>query len=897
MVENVKKKRLFLIDGSALAYRSYFAFIRNPLFSSKGENTSAVFGFTNAVMRLVKDENPDCLAVVFDTAAPTFRHEQFPEYKATREKMPDEMRNQLPRIREVIEAMRLPILEEEGFEADDVMGTLARVAKEKGMETVLVTGDKDFMQLIDADVKVFNPRKSGSESEIIDEEKVRERFGVGPNKVIDVLGLMGDTSDNVPGVPGVGEKTAVELIQKYGSLEAVLDHADDISRKNVRENLLEHKEQALLSKRLVTIDTHVPLDVHLEDLILQERDDERLAELFKDLEFTKLLEEVTPQRAEAEVRYHTIIEETELDDLVSSLRKMGGFTIDLETTSQNPMEAAIVGISIAYAPHEAYYIPVGHSTGKNMDRSYVLNELRSLLQNPTIKKCGQNIKYDMIVLWRAGIQLEGIDFDTMVASYLLNPSGRQHNLDVLSLEHLGHKMIPITDLIGKGKNQISMADALVPRASEYACEDADMTHQLRQLFEPKLLALELDQLFRTVEMPLISVLAGMEMNGVSIDVDFLRSMSQRLDHDLNVLAEEIYSDAGEQFNINSPKQLAVILFEKLKLPIVRRTKTGPSTDVGVLEELAKEHELPKRLLEYRQMMKLKSTYVDALPQLVHGKTGRIHTSFNQTVTVTGRLSSSDPNLQNIPIRTDMGREIRKAFIPADPEHFILSADYSQIELRIMAHLSGDTTLRRSFLNDEDVHARTAALVFGVSPEQVTPDHRRQAKVVNFGIMYGMGAFGLAQQLEIRPDEARAFIDNYFERYPGVREYTFFTVAKAKELGYVTTLLNRRRYLPEINSDDRRKREFAERTAINTPIQGTAADLIKVAMIHISDAIRKNALKTKMILQVHDELVFEVPQAELETASTVIKEKMERAIALSVPIKVDIGIGRNWYEAH
>ena len=897
MDNTVKKKRLFLIDGTALAYRSYFALIRSPLISSKGENTSAVFGFTNALMRLLKDENPDYLAVVFDTAAPTFRHEQYAEYKATREKMPDDMRDQLPRIREVIEAMRLPVLEKEGFEADDVMGTLAKKAKEQGMETILVTGDKDFMQLIDGDVTVLNPKRSGEESEIIDEETVKARFGVGPEKIVDVLGLMGDQSDNVPGVPGIGEKTAVELIQKYGFLEEVLDHAEEVARKNVRQSLLENKDKARLSKQLVTIDTDVPLEVGPDELSLKEWDVERLAVLFKDLEFTKLLQEITPQVASPETQYHTIHEQSELDSLIVTLKEKGSFTIDLETTSQNPMRADIVGISLAHSPHEAFYIPVGHSMGRNVDLSYTLDRMRPLLEEANVKKCGQNIKYDMIVLSRAGVQLRGVDFDTMVASYLLNPSGRQHNLDTLSLENLNHKMIPISDLIGTGKKQISMAEVPISRAAEYACEDADITLQLRKLFEPKLRSLELDDLFRAVEMPLVSVLAEIEMKGVSIDVTFLGSMSEKLKQDLNVLEEEIYSLAGEQFNINSPKQLAVILFEKLNLRIVRRTKTGPSTDVSVLEELAKEHELPRKILEYRQLMKLKSTYVDALPQLVHPETGRIHTSFNQTVTATGRLSSSEPNLQNIPIRTEIGREIRKAFVPADSEHVVLSADYSQIELRIMAHLSGDQTLRRSFLDDEDVHARTAALVFNIDPEEVTPDHRRQAKVVNFGIMYGMGPYGLAQQLELDPQEARAFIDGYFERYPGVREYTFTTVQKAKELGYVTTLLNRRRYLPEINSEDRRRREFAERTAINTPIQGTAADLIKVAMIKIADALKKKKLKTKMILQVHDELVFEVPKDELDVVSDSIKKEMEGAIALSVPVKVDIGVGNNWYEAH
>ncbi|MFQ6094132.1 MAG: DNA polymerase, partial [bacterium] len=579
-----KKKRFILVDGSALAYRSYFAFIRNPLISTKGEDTSAVFGFTNAVMRLLKQERPDYMAVIFDAPGPTFRHEQFAEYKATRQKMPPEMRDQIPRIKEVIEALRLPILEVEGYEADDVMGTLARKAKEQEVETILVTGDKDFLQLVDDDIKVLHPHKGGKEVEVIDAKGVKERYGVGPDKVVDILGLMGDASDNVPGVPGIGEKTAVELIRKYGSLEQVLEHAEEIPRKNIRRNLLENPDQAHLSKQLVTIDTAVPLKVDLGKLGLKGWDLERLSALFKDLEFTKLLEEITPQAPVPEAQYHIVDEADRLDNLVAALREKGSFTIDLETTSQNPMEASIVGIALAHRPHEAFYIPVGHSVGKNMDRSYVLRRLKPLLEDPSIRICGQNIKYDMIVLARAGITVRGIDFDTMVASYLLNPSARQHNLDTLSLQHLDHKMIPISELIGSGKKQISMADVPIRKATRYSCEDGDITLQLRQLFEPKLKSLELDELFHTVEMPLVSVLAEMEMNGVSVDVDLLGSMSQGLEDELKGLAEEIYSLAGERFNINSPKQLAVILFEKLNLPTIRRTKTGLSTDVSVLEE-------------------------------------------------------------------------------------------------------------------------------------------------------------------------------------------------------------------------------------------------------------------------------------------------------------------------
>lgn len=893
-----ERRRLFLVDGSALVYRSYFAFIKNPLITSKGENTSAVFGFTNAILRLLKEEQPGYFAVIFDTSAPTFRHQEFGEYKATRQKMPEEMRDQLVRIREVIEALRLPILELEGFEADDVMGALAKRAKEKGLETFLVSGDKDFLQLVDPSTKVLYPHRGGSgQMELIDEAGVADRFGVEPARVPDVLGLMGDISDNIPGVPGIGEKRATKLIQEYGDLEGVLVHAEKMPRKNLRESLTRYANQARLSKMLVTIKTDAPIKLDVESLRVEEPDEERLMNLFKELEFASLLKEIAPQKPLTETVYSVLDDEERLDQILGRIRQNRYVTFDLETTDIDPMRAKVVGISLAFQPHEAFYIPLGHRCGRNLGSDIALSKLKPILEDENIKLCGQNIKYDLVALSRMGIELKGVDFDTMVASYLLDPSARQHNLDSLSLEYLDHKPIPISDLIGKGKDQISMAEVPIEKVKQYACEDVDITLQLLNLFKPKLEGMGLLELFQKVEMPLISVLAEMEINGVAIDVGFLAEMSERLEEELKRLVEGIYELAGEEFNINSTKQLRRILFEKLQLPVVRRTKTGYSTDVEVLEELAREHELPRRLLDYRQLTKLKSTYVDALPKLINPETNRIHTSFNQTITATGRLSSSDPNLQNIPIRTELGRQIRRAFVPADDSRIILSADYSQIELRIMAHLSQDPTLMDSFLKGEDVHARTATLVFGIPQSEVTPDLRRQAKVVNFGIMYGMGPYGLASQLEISPQEADRFITEYFENYPGVRDYIFRTIREARQKGYVTTLLNRRRYLPEINSENRRKREFAERTAINTPIQGTAADLIKVAMISISRRLKQTGHVAKMILQVHDELVFEVPKEELGTVSELIRREMEGALELSVPIKVDIGAGRNWYEAH
>ncbi len=892
-----ERKRLFLIDGSALAYRSYFAFIRNPLINSKGENTSAVFGFTNSLLKILKEENPDYMAVVFDTKAPTFRHEIFKDYKSTRAKMPQEMSEQLPRIREVTESMNLPILEVEGFEADDLMGTLAKKAKKEGMEVILVSGDKDFLQLVDEDVKVLNPRRGGEEPELLDRSGVEKKFGVPPEKVIEVLALMGDTSDNVPGIPGVGEKTALALIKEFGSLERVLKSADKVKKKNVQRGLKEHVDLARLSKRLVTIDTNVPFDLELSRLEKKGFDLPRLKELFKELEFTKLLQEISGLEKEEKVNYQIVKSESELKMLVSELRKAGEFALDTETTSLNPINAELVGISFSHKEKEAFYVPVGHTDRKsNLDLTYVIENLKDILEDEKIKKVGHNLKYDMEVLRRYEIELKGIHFDTMVASYLLNPSFRQHNLNYLTLEHLDHKMIPISDLIGSGRKQNSFAEVPVQDACNYSCEDVDFTLRLKEIFGPKLSLLSLEKLFFEVELPLIEVLAEMEMVGVSIDVAHLKNLSKQLEGQLEELSLRIYDLAGKKFNINSPQQLSQILFEDLKLPSVRKTakKTGLSTDIGVLITLAKEHPLPGILLEYRQLSKLKSTYIDALPKLVNKRTKRIHTSFNQTVTATGRLSSSDPNLQNIPIRADLGKLIRKAFIPQDKNYLILSADYSQVELRILAHFSQDHTLMNSFKKGEDIHNRTASEVFGVRIDRVTPEERAIAKTTNFAIIYGVSAYGLSQQTNMTVQESAMFIDVYFKRYPRVKEYIDEMIELARKQGFVTTLLGRRRYIPEINSSNRQKREFAERTAINTPIQGSAADLIKVVMIDINRILKK--YKSKMTLQVHDELVFEVHKAELDEIREMVKDKMENTVDLEVPIKVDMNVGENWLEA-
>lgn len=890
-----KEKRLFLIDGSALAYRSYFAFIRNPLINSKGENTSAAFGFASSILKILKEEEPDYIGVVFDTKAPTFRHEIYKEYKSTRAKMPEEMVLQLPRIMELVKGLNIPILEMEGFEADDLMGTLALRAKKEGLKVILVTGDKDFLQLVDEDIKVLNPRKSGEEIELYDKKMVEEKFGVTPDKVIDLLGLMGDSSDNVPGIPGVGEKTALELIQKFKDLEGVLANADKVKRKNISKNLKEHADLARLSKKLVTIDTNVPVELDLNSLQRKEFNLPQLKELFKELEFTRFLQEITSGEKKERTKYQTIDQEEELGKILSRIRSLKEFAIDTETSSRSPIEAELVGISVSLEKGEAFYIPVGHKQGKNLDKSLILRELKPLLEDEKIKKTGQNLKFDLEVLKNYGIDLKGIGFDTMLASYLLNPSSRQHNLSSLALEYLDYKMIPISDLIGSGKKQKSFAEVLVKSATRYSCEDADITLRLKEILEPKIKEFCLDRLFYEVELPLIQVLAEMELAGVSIDVEYLKELSSQMDVELSKTVNQIYKLAGKEFNLNSPQQLSKVLFDDLGLTPIRKTakKTTASTDFGVLEELAKVHPLPQKLLEYRQLFKLKSTYIDALPALVNKRTNRVHTSFNQTVTATGRLSSSEPNLQNIPIKTEIGSQIRKGFIPKNEDYLLLSADYSQIELRILAHFSEDETLMDSFFKGEDIHTRTASEVFGVPLDKVTTEQRRQAKTANFAIIYGVSAYGLSQQTEMTPKEASMFIDIYFKRYPRVQSHLENLIEKARKDGYVTTLLGRRRYIPEIDSPNRQKREFAERVAINTPHQGSAADLIKVVMIEIDRELKDK--KSKMILQVHDELVFEVHKSELEKIKEMVKDKMENTVRLKVPVKVDIKVGKNWLE--
>lgn len=892
-----KRPRLFLVDGSALAYRSYFAFIRNPLINSRGENTSAVFGFANSLFKILNDQKPEYLTVVFDTKAPTFRHELYPEYKSTRLKMPDDMVTQLPKIRELVEKMNLPLIEKEGYEADDLIGTIAVEAAKKKVQTVIVAGDKDFMQLVGNGIVMMVPQKGGEEMEFLDGTGVEQKMGVPPEKIIDLLSLMGDTSDNVPGIPGVGPKTAVDLVKEYGGAEKLLERASSIKKEKLRENVLSHLEEIQLSRKLVTIDTAVPFDWKLEDFRLRPFDPVELKDFFVEMEFRTLLKFVgeLPEKKE-KVRYETIETLADLKKLVERIEKAGKFAFDTETTSLDPLKANLAGISISVAEKEAFYVPVGHREGTNLPCQETLENLRPVLSDSKLVLVGQNIKYDYQVMRRAGVQIQNRLFDTMLASYLLDPSSRQHGLDFLALKYFNHKMIPISDLIGTGKKQKSFAETGIAEATEYSAEDADFTFRLEEILEPRLREAKLDDLYWNVEAPLIPVLVRVEANGVKLDTGLLAEMSIELQKDLDKLAKKIYDLAGHEFNINSPQQLGKVLFEELRLKSKRKTakKTALSTDVSVLEELAKEHDLPRLLLDYRSLYKLKSTYVDALPASINSSTGRLHTSYNQTIAATGRLSSVEPNLQNIPIRTERGGEIRKAFIPTGPEYQILSADYSQIELRLLAHYAEDEAMIAAFHRDEDIHARTAAEVFGVAPDKITPEQRRVAKIANFSIVYGGSAYGLAQQTEMNPKDAKAFMDTYFARYPGVRDFQKKAIAQAREEGFVTTLLGRRRFIPEINSENFQLRGFAERTAINTPLQGSAADIIKAAMIAVDAEM--NGRKSKMILQVHDELVFDAHKAELEWLKAMVKEKMEGVIKLKVPLKVDIGIGPNWLEA-
>jgi DNA polymerase-1 len=888
-----KKPKVFLIDGSSYIYRAFFAIAH--LSNSKGFPTNAVLGFTNMLLKVLREKGAEYAAIAFDAPGPTFRHEVFGEYKANRPSMPEDLRVQVPHIKEIVSALRVPVLEKEGFEADDLIAAMTKNLEREGFETVIISGDKDLMQLISSQVAMYDPMKDKT----FRIAEVKERFGVPPEKVVEVMGLMGDTSDNIPGVPGIGPKTAAQLVLEFGSVEELLKNVEKVKNAKVRALLDRYAEQARLSRELATLDSEAPLDWGPQDLRLGEPDRKALQTIFKEMEFFKLLKDFSLKTDHREDDYRLIATRGEFAELIQNLEKAAVFAVDLESTSIEPMRAEIVGFSFSFQPHQAFYVPVGHTYAgapEQLSREEALQSLRPLLEDPAVKKYGQNIKYDYILLANSGVRLRGIAGDTMIASYLLNPSRHRHSLEELAREHLDRQVITYSDVAGSGAKQIPFSQVEVGKACPYSCEDADLTLLLANLLLPRIETDGFAELFHEVEIPLIEVLAAMEMNGVRLDLPLLAVMSAEFEKQMERIAQEVFDLAGESFNINSPQQLGKVLFEKLKLPGGKRTKTGYSTDVEVLNELSKGFPLPARVLEFRSLSKLKSTYVDALPELVNPRTGRIHTSFNQTVTATGRLSSSDPNLQNIPIRSPEGRRIREAFIPEEGTR-ILSADYSQVELRILAHLSGDPFLVETFRQDQDVHSATAAEIFHVSPGQVNPEMRRLAKVINFGIIYGMSAFGLAKELGIQPSVAQAYIANYFQKYHGVRDYIDASLEAAREKGYVTTLMNRRRYLPDIKNANRNVRQFAERIAINAPIQGTAADLIKVAMIRIHRRLIEEKRKTRLILQIHDELVFEVPDAEMEAVRGMVKEEMEGVMKLVIPLKVEMGEGKNWAEAH
>jgi DNA polymerase-1 len=886
------KQILYLIDGSSYIYRAYYAIRR--LSSPQGFPTNALYGFTQMLLKVLKERTPDHVAVVFDKGRKTFRTDMYPEYKANRAAMPDDLVPQIAPIKEMVRAFNIPVLELENFEADDIIGTIARHCEENGMEVVVVTGDKDLMQIVTPCVTLLDTMKDKASGIT----EVAERFGVGPELVVDVLGLAGDTSDNIPGVPGIGEKTAIRLILEFGSLDSLLERAGEVKGKT-GERLREFADQARLSRRLATIDRNTPIDYRYEDLALTPADNKRLAELFREYGFTTLMKELTSEASLSTEEYRTVFSESEFAELLKNLQDAPAFAVDLETTSLNPLEAELVGFSFSIREHEAWYLPVGHrylGSPAQLSREQVLEELSPILTDPERPKIGQNIKYDYQVLRRHGIEMQGLWFDTMLASYLLNPVRSSHGLDSLSVEFLDHKMISYEEVAGKGKEQINFAQVPVERASVYSCEDADATFLLQRLFLPRLAESGMERLLFELEMPLVKILAEMELVGVQVDLPLLRELSDGFAAQLSTLEKEIFATAGCPFNINSPKQLGEVLFEKLKLPTGKKTKTGWSTDMDVLARLAQEYELPALILQYRSISKLKSTYTDALPRLVDPATGRIHTSYNQAVTNTGRLSSSEPNLQNIPIRTEEGRKIRRAFT-ARQGSLILSADYSQIELRVLAHLSADRVFCDAFAKDEDIHTRTASEVFDIMPGLVTPEMRRQAKTINFGVIYGQGAFSLARELGVATKTAKEFIDNYFERHSGAREFLDSCVRNAERDGYVTTLLGRRLPIPDIKSSNGNIRAFGQRNAVNYPIQGSAADIIKLAMVKVSERMTREGLKSRLIMQVHDELVFEVPEEEKLTMETLVSHEMEHAAALRVPLRVDVNFGRNWSEAH
>ncbi len=903
--KNTTRKRMFLIDGYAMLYRAHFAMIRNPLITSYGLPTSALFGFLNQLFRILKKENPDYVATIFDRKEKTFRHKKYPEYKATRDPMPEELQEQLPHLWKLIEAMQIPQLSKVGFEADDIIGTLAKHGLEQDLDVFIVSGDKDFMQLINANVFLFAPGNRNKPDKIYDKKGVEDRWGVPPEKIVDLFGLMGDSSDNIPGVFGVGPKSAMKLIHDYGTLEEALENAESVTNKRVRNGLLEGKDNAILSKDLVTIVTDVPLDREIDELVRQDMDIEAMESLLTEYEFHALInqlpgsaEEKKSTNKNSDKDYKIITTVKNLKTYFNSVKSNSLLSFDIETDGLDPMQNTIVGLSFATKANSGIYVPIVYKEKQKNhfgddDLSAVIEIIRPIMQDKNIPKTGQNAKFDMLVFKRHGIDVKGLVCDTMIAAHLLKPESRSYKLDNLSIEYLNYRMVPIEDLIGKGKNQISMTEVELDNAGFYAAEDADVAWQLTEIFQKQLQDSGLDHFFKKIELPLLNVLMDMEYQGTYVDKEMLEKMSLDLGKKIENLTKEIIKEVGTEFNINSTQQLANILFDVLNLRKVKQRSTAES----VLEALRNEHPLPGMILNYRKLNKLKNTYVDTLPPLVNPDTGRIHTTFGQTIASTGRLSSSNPNFQNIPIRTDEGREIRKSFKAQKKGWLIFSADYSQIELRIMAHLSQDPALMEAFNKNEDIHSRTASDVFGVGIKDLLPEMRRTAKVVNFGIMYGAGAFRLSQELGIPRSEAQVIIDTYFERYAGIREYMDRTIKQAEDQKYVETVLGRRRNIWNIDSENHIQREAAKRMAINMPIQGTAAEMIKLAMLDIHHTLINKGFETRMILQIHDELLFEAPAQEIDTLQEMVSDKMVNAMPLTIPLVVDCGNGISWFEAH
>ena len=904
-----------LLDGNNIVHRAFHAFAASrPLTVSKtGEVVSTVYVFANMLINIINKLEPTCYAIAFDTKAPTFRHQMFDQYKAHRPPTPQELINQLERVRQLVEAFHLPIYELDGYEADDVLGTLSQQASQQDIDTIIVTGDADAMQLVSSRVKVLYPKPRGnfSNTDLFDETAVIQKYGIKPEQITGLKALKGDPSDNIPGVPGIGEKTAAKLLQQFGTVDQIYAHIGEVTPPKLRALLRENENVARQSKELATIVTQTPITLNLNDCHRSHYDRNKAAELFRELEFSSLLpklpevEEIAPEtgaqvkpKPPSQADYHIVNTTTDLDELLNRLSAAKSFAFDVETTSLNAMLAQLVGVSISPAPGEAYYIPVGHVGWEQVEQlplKQVISRLKPLLEDPHLAKLTHNGKYDMMVLAEYGITVSNLTFDSMVAAYLLGE--KSLGLKALGFSKLGIEMTPITSLIGSGTKQISMSQVEVSQAADYAGADADITGQLTELFATELHQQGLWQLFSQVEMPLVPVLLNMERNGVALDKELLRRLSHRLGEKLFELETEIYNSVGHRFNINSPQQLSTVIFEELKLPSSRKVKVKSgffSTEASVLEGLRSTHPMVDDLLEYRHLFKLKSTYVDALPNLINLKTGRVHTSFNQTRTATGRLSSSEPNLQNIAVRDDLGKEIRQAFI-APPGSLLMAGDYSQIDLRVLAHLSQDISLLNAFRHDEDIHTATAAQLFGVDASKVTPNRRRLAKTVNFGVIYGMSDYGLEQATELSREEAAQFIISYFGKHPGVKQYLESTKTQAREMGYVQTLLGRRRFIPEVDSANRQVREAAERMAINMPVQGTSADIIKVAMNNLNRELQKNHLKSKMVLQVHDELIFEVPEEEWEIMGQLVPEIMSTAVELNVPLNVDIKSGNNWGE--